>query len=229
MPSAINPSHPVPVSPTTQSVRDNFARAQNEITQLQNQVASLGPGGGGGAMWGSITGTLGAQTDLNTALNGKQTILVSGSNIRTVNGNSLIGSGDVAIAGGGGQVTDNIQIQTNVPQFDFRTGTVAPTNLQALGIIRFMGATGTGTWNFGATIGAQAVGAWDGSNRSTLLNFDVMNGTTPRRGMQINENGGVNIGNASGAPPGQGEINVQNIRINGVPLLTWLAGQTSPW
>jgi len=52
---------------------------------------------GGGATWGNITGTLSNQSDLNTALNGKQATLVSGSNIKTVNGNSLVGAGDVSI------------------------------------------------------------------------------------------------------------------------------------
>lgn len=53
--------------------------------------------GGGGASWGGITGTLSAQTDLQSALNAKQDTLVSGSNIKTVNGNSLVGSGNVSI------------------------------------------------------------------------------------------------------------------------------------
>jgi len=52
---------------------------------------------GGGATWGNITGTLSSQTDLNTALNGKQATLVSGTNIKTVNGSSLVGAGDVAV------------------------------------------------------------------------------------------------------------------------------------
>jgi len=50
---------------------------------------------GGSATWGGITGTLSSQTDLQTALNAKQPTLVSGTNIKTVNGNSLVGSGDV--------------------------------------------------------------------------------------------------------------------------------------
>jgi hypothetical protein len=52
---------------------------------------------GGGAVWGGITGTLSSQTDLQTALNAKQATLVSGTNIKTVNGNSLVGSGNVTI------------------------------------------------------------------------------------------------------------------------------------
>ena len=50
---------------------------------------------GGGASWGGITGTLSAQTDLQSALNAKQDTLVSGTNIKTVNGSSLVGSGNV--------------------------------------------------------------------------------------------------------------------------------------
>jgi len=49
------------------------------------------------ASWGGITGTLSSQSDLNTALNGKQDTLVSGTSIKTVNGNSLLGSGNVSI------------------------------------------------------------------------------------------------------------------------------------
>ena len=50
-------------------------------------------------------GKLQAQINgLATALSGKQDALVSGTNIKTVNGTSLIGSGNLVIAGGGGAV-----------------------------------------------------------------------------------------------------------------------------
>lgn len=84
--------------------------------------ASAGSGSGSSS-WGGITGTLSAQTDLQTALNGKaesahthaqsdvtglttalagkQDTLVSGTSIKTVNGNSLLGSGNLSISGGG--------------------------------------------------------------------------------------------------------------------------------
>lgn len=58
-------------------------------------VADLG---GGGGTWGSITGTLSSQTDLQTALNAKQESLVSGTNIKTINSTTLLGSGDVVIS-----------------------------------------------------------------------------------------------------------------------------------
>lgn len=65
----------------------------NTITGAQIIAAASG----GGATWGTITGLLPAQTDLQTALNAKQGTLVSGTNIKTVNGNSLVGSGNVTI------------------------------------------------------------------------------------------------------------------------------------
>lgn len=50
------------------------------------------------------TGTQAISTvaGLDTALAGKQAALVSGTNIKTVNGQSLLGSGDLTIEGGGG-------------------------------------------------------------------------------------------------------------------------------
>lgn len=120
-------------------------------------------GGGGSAAWGDITGTLSAQTDLQTALNGKvpttrtvagkalsadvtlvkadvglgnvdntsdankpvstaqataigqkQDTLVSGTNIKTVNSQSILGSGDIAITGGSGTTTVYFSGESNV-------------------------------------------------------------------------------------------------------------------
>jgi hypothetical protein len=53
----------------------------------------------GGATWGSITGTLSSQTDLQSALNAKQDTLVSATNIKTINGSSILGSGDLTVSG----------------------------------------------------------------------------------------------------------------------------------
>ncbi len=52
-----------------------------------------------GGTWGSITGTLSSQTDLQNALNAKQATLVSGTTIKTINSTSLLGSGDIVISG----------------------------------------------------------------------------------------------------------------------------------
>jgi len=55
-------------------------------------------GEGGNSIWGSITGTLSSQTDLQNALNAKQNTLISGTTIKTINSTSLLGSGDIVIS-----------------------------------------------------------------------------------------------------------------------------------
>jgi hypothetical protein len=47
--------------------------------------------------WGSITGDINLQTDLISLFGTKQNTLVSGNNIKTVNGNSLLGSGGISL------------------------------------------------------------------------------------------------------------------------------------
>lgn len=49
--------------------------------------------------WGGIGGTLSNQLDLQAALDAKQATLESGTNIKTVNGNTLLGSGDLVVGG----------------------------------------------------------------------------------------------------------------------------------
>ena len=56
----------------------------------------------GSTVWGNIIGTLSDQDDLQDALDAKQDTLVSATNIKTINGNSILGSGDLTISGGGG-------------------------------------------------------------------------------------------------------------------------------
>jgi len=50
--------------------------------------------------WGSIVGTLSGQTDLQNALDAKQGALVSGTTIKTVNGVSILGAGDIPLPNG---------------------------------------------------------------------------------------------------------------------------------
>lgn len=55
-----------------------------------------------GVNWGGIGGSIGDQLDLALALATKQDVLVSGTNIKTINGQSILGSGDITVAGGSG-------------------------------------------------------------------------------------------------------------------------------
>lgn len=59
---------------------------------LANSVADGGPLANGDPTIADVTG-------LQAALDAKQATLVSGSNIKTVNGESVLGSGDLVIQG----------------------------------------------------------------------------------------------------------------------------------
>lgn len=65
------------------------------------------------AVWGQISGTLSNQTDLNSALSGKQSTLVSGTNIKTVNSTSLLGSGDITVGLSGTGSVDNAALRAD--------------------------------------------------------------------------------------------------------------------
>ena len=69
------------------------------VVYLGKATPASGQGGGGSgeAVWGEITGTLADQTDLADALSAKQDTLVSGTNIKTVNNETLLGSGNLNI------------------------------------------------------------------------------------------------------------------------------------
>ena len=55
-------------------------------------------------------------TAIGVAIKGKQDNLVSGTNIKTINSQSLLGSGNIVISGGGGGGTQNVFIQETEPE-----------------------------------------------------------------------------------------------------------------
>ena len=57
------------------------------------------PGEDASASWGNITGDIDDQSDLVSALQSKQNTLVSGTNIKTLNNESLLGSGNISLEG----------------------------------------------------------------------------------------------------------------------------------
>lgn len=97
----------------------------------------------GSASWGSIIGTLSAQTDLQNALNAKQDTLVSGTNIKTINGSSVLGSGNLTISGGGsgnvststGETAGNLAYWTSTNGTPALLGKVATSSLTASGLL----------------------------------------------------------------------------------------------
>jgi hypothetical protein len=64
----------------------------------KNRIDSLVVALGAGAtQWGDIGGTLSNQSDLQSVLDGKQATLVSGTNIKTINGASILSSGNLTL------------------------------------------------------------------------------------------------------------------------------------
>lgn len=106
---------------------------EEEIKDLDGNTVYVGnASSGGSAAWGGITGTLSDQTDLQDALDAKQDTLVSGTNIKTINGTSLLGSGNITISGGSGtkgiaEVDFGAVTQNN----DIATVTVADASITA--------------------------------------------------------------------------------------------------
>ena len=97
------------------------------------------------AAWGSITGTLASQTDLAAALAAKQDTLVSGTNIKTLNGSTILGSGDLVISASAawGGITGTLSDQT-----DLNTALGLKANTSSLAAVATSGSAsdlGTGT------------------------------------------------------------------------------------
>lgn len=76
-----------------------------------NQAATKSYVDSNSSTWGSIGGTLSNQTDLQNALNAKQDTLVSGTNIKTINSTSILGSGNLSITASA--AGSNTQVQFN--------------------------------------------------------------------------------------------------------------------
>jgi len=69
---------------------------------------------------------------LTSNLTSYQPLLVSGTNIKTINGTSLLGSGDISISGGGGDMTTNTsQVVTGAKSFRDGKLILDPNNIAA--------------------------------------------------------------------------------------------------
>ena len=69
--------------------------------------------------WGQVMGKISEQKDLVRLFNLKQDLLKSGKNIKTINGSSLLGSGNLVITGVGdynvdGGHSDSILLEQNI-------------------------------------------------------------------------------------------------------------------
>lgn len=100
-----------------------------EWNVLESIMATTTPTDDPGILGGILDDILTLQTDLDTAEgdidaleSGKQDTLVSGTNIKTINGNSLLGDGNIVISGGGSGEASDISYTP--------TGDIEATNVQ---------------------------------------------------------------------------------------------------
>lgn len=76
---------------------------------------------------------------LETALSGKQATLISGTNIKTVGGSSLLGSGDIAIS-----VNESFVSLTSIASIDLSAGSWFNISISGTATISFSGTPTTG-------------------------------------------------------------------------------------
>lgn len=96
------------------------------IELLATGTIYVNGGGGGATAWGAITGTLSNQTDLQSALNAKQNILVNTENIKSINGESILGAGNLVVAAGGANLAYTASPTQGVVTSDTGTDATIP-------------------------------------------------------------------------------------------------------
>ena len=178
------------MKPTSNQIVNKSSVVGSTITEALN---ALNAATGGAIDWDELTGKptvfppephvhpISDVTNLQTSLDAKQATLVSGSNIKTVNGNSLLGSGDLVISGGGGGVTDHGAL-TGLADDDH-----TQYHTDARGDARYsqLGHTHTATQiSDSTTIGRSVLTAVDAAAARTAIGAGTGNGDVTLAGTQ---------------------------------------------
>lgn len=120
---------------------------------------------------GNIGSTSGINANTQSAIDGKQATLVSGTNIKTINGNTLLGSGDVVVGGGATSSTSGVAATPTASGTTTITHNLGrtPTIIRIYSISSF-------TSNAAATPVPFSMGTWNSTGNRCI--YMVINGTT---------------------------------------------------
>lgn len=141
-------------------------------------------GGGGSVAWGSITGTLSAQTDLQTALNAKQPLdatltafaayntngLITQTAADTFTGRTITGTANQITVSNGSGVAGN-------PTISLPAAITAPGSINAVGAVTGSNLSGTNTGDQTITLTGDVTGSGTGSFAATLATVNANVGT----------------------------------------------------
>ncbi len=117
---------------------------RKQLDAVLTYVEGLGGGVAGPAAWAAITGkpstfppeahtqAISTVTGLQTALDGKQASLVSATSIKTINGVSVLGSGDLTVSGGATKGTATVTASNNRMEL---SETVAATGVTGSSVV----------------------------------------------------------------------------------------------
>lgn len=126
--------------------------------------------------YGELADAYAVQKYVDEYVNAKQDQLVSGTNIKTINGESLLGSGNITISGGGGTITGVSANGTSVATSGVANIPAASTS--AYGVTKLSSATNSTSTSLAATASAVKA-AYDLANsyKGTVTGVKI-NGTT---------------------------------------------------
>ena len=92
----------VGLATTNKTIKGGINEVNSRIDTLNSRVDNIANNSGGSSGGSIDTSSFATKTELNTNLSQKQDKLVSGTNIKTINGISLLGDGNIAITSSGG-------------------------------------------------------------------------------------------------------------------------------
>lgn len=188
------------------------------------------------AIWGQISGTLSNQSDLNTALSGKQATLVSGTNIKTVGGNSLLGSGDISVSADPTVTTSSANGNFKIPFANTTANTTGSYGLLQDSESTFTYNPSTNTLTagtFSGSLSGTATSATNATNTNVTNNISTnatyyptfVSGTSGNLGQTVSStkltfnpsNGNLAAGSLSGSGASITGLNASNISNGTIP------------